>query len=254
LRFFNPLREQLGVEIIFNGFKKSDSYLILKPGQDVILDRFIDDKHKMLFETYTIDSNNSDSVEAIQNNGDIIFNFYKGRYYNPYNQTIFGSTYGSFSTSGHSGKSGTSGSPGVSGTPTNVRRKGLQTEQIKSKWSPIDSTKHTDSINYFSSTTTFSGDFNSTSFTDFNVTNKNSRTYNPLETGRIEKGDISEQTLKSVDIKFESFPFYSMSYKMLPLSTKSKEISEIRQYCDSCGYRVRKQSWSFCPKCGNKFC
>ena len=77
LKLFNPLKEKIGVEIIFNSVKKGDSYLILNPGQDVFLDRFLDEQRKMLFETYNIDGNNKEAVEAVENNGLITFNFYK---------------------------------------------------------------------------------------------------------------------------------------------------------------------------------
>jgi predicted RNA-binding Zn-ribbon protein involved in translation (DUF1610 family) len=26
----------------------------------------------------------------------------------------------------------------------------------------------------------------------------------------------------------------------------------VRHYCTSCGYRLRKESWKFCPRCGDK--
>ena len=77
LRFFNPLQEKIGVEIMFNGLKKGDGFLVVNPGQDLILDRFLDEQRKMLFETYVIDGNNEAAVEAIQQNGIITFNFYK---------------------------------------------------------------------------------------------------------------------------------------------------------------------------------
>jgi rRNA maturation endonuclease Nob1 len=30
------------------------------------------------------------------------------------------------------------------------------------------------------------------------------------------------------------------------------ETSEIRNYCNECGIRIRKSSWKFCPECGNE--
>ena len=74
----------------------------------------------------------------------------------------------------------------------------------------------------------------------------------PLETGRIEMGEQSNQELKHVDMKFESSPFYTVSYKMLPFSAKDTEVQEVRAYCNQCGYRIRKQTWKFCPKCSAK--
>ena len=35
-------------------------------------------------------------------------------------------------------------------------------------------------------------------------------------------------------------------------STSKEETIEIREYCTSCGYRLRNGKWNYCPKCGNK--
>jgi len=77
IRFFNPLQEKIGIEIIFNGQKKNDGLLVLNPGQDITLDRFLGENKKMRYETYTIDSNNSAAVQAAALNGLVEFKFYK---------------------------------------------------------------------------------------------------------------------------------------------------------------------------------
>ena len=56
IRLFNPLQQRIGVLISING-ESSNSYLVLNPGQDVTIDRFIDAQKKMVFETYQYDSN-----------------------------------------------------------------------------------------------------------------------------------------------------------------------------------------------------
>jgi hypothetical protein len=73
-----------------------------------------------------------------------------------------------------------------------------------------------------------------------------------IETGRIEKGDVSNQTLKALNAQFSNTAFYSIEYKILPFSEMNSTSNEIRQYCSNCGYRLRKDSWKFCPKCGEK--
>ena len=258
LRFFNPLSEKVGIEINFNGIRKGDSYLVLNPGQDVSLDRFLDENRKMIFETYTIDGNNSEAVKAIEKNGIISFNFFKenNNYYNPYNVTY---TYYGGGTYGMSGISGMSGSSGTRGRAVKCAS---TIPHSKDYWFPSSngSTVTLDSLNINTTTTTnISGSINEEYFScdadiqSFATSNANSRIYDPVETGRIEMGDISNQNLKNVNATFASMPFHSFSYQLMPISALAKEVAEIRCYCESCGYRVRKQTWQYCPKCGNKF-
>jgi hypothetical protein len=73
-----------------------------------------------------------------------------------------------------------------------------------------------------------------------------------LETGRVEMGEESSQEMNVVDAQFESTPFHVVTYQMKPESHKPQTISEVRNYCTGCGYRIRKSSWKFCPKCGEE--
>lgn len=82
-----------------------------------------------------------------------------------------------------------------------------------------------------------------------NFTSNTSNTAN-LETGRIEKGGKSNQIFSTTNSQFSYFPDSSISWKILPTSTKPIEVKEIRNYCSCCGTRIKKQSWKFCPNCG----
>lgn len=73
-----------------------------------------------------------------------------------------------------------------------------------------------------------------------------------LETGRVEKGDCSNQTFTTDNSSYTSFPMNTVSIKILPVSAKPVETKEIRNYCTGCGTRVKKASWKFCPSCGEK--
>lgn len=247
LRFFNPLQEKIGVEIMFNGIRKGESYLVLNPGQDIFLDRFLDEQRKMLFETYEVNGNNKDAVEAIQQNGLITFNFHKEHHSSVYTQNEVNVNYSfppkpykykkgsqnywntSLSGSSSGGLKGVQGSMGCASTP-------FQQSNFNSRV-------------YNSSA--FTTTCNSVSFGNVTLTSANS-SYTPLETGMIEKGDISNQQLKTVNLQFNSTPFNSISYKIMPYSAMNRTIGEIRQYCTCCGYRLRKETWKFCPKCGSE--
>ena len=293
LRFFNPLQEKIGVEIIFNGVKKGDSYLVLNPGQDIILDRFLDEQRKMLFETYVVNGDSQEALDAIQKNGLIKFNFYKEYSYanrnktevdinynfppkpHRYDHNYYTNTNGSVntfnlsgastSTSGVSGISGTSGSSGSSGVSGLYGVSG--TKGISSTYSTLSNTAGMGNV----TTTSFNSNIY---YSNTSTYNSNSRIYSSpgvfttefdqsfvsmdmleeteLETGRIEKGDISNQTLRTVNAQFASTSFHTVTYKMLPYSSMDRTIGEVREYCTDCGYRLRKQTWKYCPKCGTK--
>jgi hypothetical protein len=255
LRFFNPTKFKIGVEISFNGTKKGNGYLVVNPGQDIILDRFLNEQRKMLFETYNIDSNNKSALEAIEENGIISFNFYKEHSLNWNNSFNYNSDkdvkikykfpkkaknvnlYGSISTfsttkspytysstinriysQGSTGPAGPVGTPGSQG--------------------PSFSDYNTTSSVFYDNITLTNN--------QFSISN------NILETGRIEKGDTSEQNIATVNVQFENTPFHSVTYKILPISTMNMTNKEIRQYCPECRYRLRKQTWKYCPSCGEK--
>jgi len=261
LRFFNPLQEKIGVEIVFNGIKKGDSYLILNPGQDVFLDRFLDEQRKMLFETYSIDAENKDAVEAIAKNGLITFNFYRESWKNnvktevdvkyefppkPYEYNYISTTNNPTTFNGI--YNGTyNGSITLSGSSTTNSTVTLDGLFSSSNLMNCNSRTYTYTSNFSDNTIGLSGlngESGSIGTTSLNI--------NSIETGRIEKGETSTQKLKNVNVNFSDTSFHTISYKLMPYSAKAQSINEIREYCTECGYRLRKSSWKFCPKCGEK--
>lgn len=254
LRFFNPLKEKIGVKIIFNGKKRGDGLLVLNPGQDIILDRFLDEQRKMLFETYTIDGNNPSAVEAIENNGNIEFEFFKERYsrsyYNEVNVSynfpkksnpIYSSFSGNVGSSGPSGCQGHSGWYGTKGVKTSGNK--LKCKSVNSNIT-LSSNISTTSNGYLS----LDGGFSTNTASFYAMT-----PLNEMETGRVEMGESSEQILQHVNANFADTPFLVTSYKMLPVSNLNQSANEVREYCTGCGYRQRKSSWTYCPKCGTKY-
>ena len=256
LRFFNPLPEKIGIEILFNSIKKGDAYLVLNPGQDIVLDRFIDEQRKMLFETYVVDGNNEAAVKAIEQNGVITFNFHKEKNsYRNYQNDV--KVNYNFPPKPHTSKKcyptyyGTVPSATCGTTTINV-----------SNTIPFQNDYYFASSNFASSNDSTLSSINSIDYSEYSAENtKNSIDYNDyikeifastIETGRIEKGEISNQTLKGVNLNFESIAFHTITYKIMPISTLNRNIGEIRQYCKKCRYRLRKSSWDFCPSCGER--
>lgn len=75
--FFNPNTYNLGILISIDDKLISQSHLVIKPGQRIHLDRFIDESKKFLYKTYNVESNNSIVDDAIKSNGLINVTYYK---------------------------------------------------------------------------------------------------------------------------------------------------------------------------------
>lgn len=73
-----------------------------------------------------------------------------------------------------------------------------------------------------------------------------------LETGRVEKGERSDQTFSHDSTSFNYYLSSKVEIKVLPESQKPVEVNEIRNYCTECGTRMKAKSWKFCPTCGTK--
>lgn len=221
LRFFNPLQDTIGVDIKFNGKQTTNGYLVIKPGQMVDLERFINENRKMIFETYKIDGSSEQALKATENNGLLEFSFYKEYVYQQ---------------------------PPIYTYTTNY----LNNDYT----SPINNitftTNNANNVSFNSAENLYKGDINSNKdFLDIS-NNSVSRSRKSVETGRIEKGQVSDQKLEGINIAFDYYPFYSTELKLIPDVYRNYETSEIRNYCSSCGYRIRKSTWTFCPKCGEK--
>ena len=78
IQLFNPEQFTIGITFTFNG-KDMDGMLVLKPGERVWLERYLDNQVKFKFYTYEVDDNDVQVKHAIANNGNITVKFYKER-------------------------------------------------------------------------------------------------------------------------------------------------------------------------------
>jgi hypothetical protein len=218
IELFNPLTVSVLADIKLNGQSISKTGLVVKPGQRVYLDCFIDDRKKFKFSTYEIE-NSGEALEATQNNGVLEVFFYKEDvisldnwqrrfdriivekhypynpypWYNPY--TIYGSGGGSTFTTNGSSRIWQSN---VLGTITTSNA-------------------------YYSSNNSY------TSQVDLpNLNIAGSLSTNSIETGRVEKGEKSKQKFTEVDIDFEKHYISSTIIQILPESRKPAEIKQIK--------------------------
>jgi len=75
IELFNPKSISVLAEIRIDGKPISKSGIVVKPGQRVFLERWIDAPKKFLFETYLVEEN-EETVEAIKENGKVEVKFY----------------------------------------------------------------------------------------------------------------------------------------------------------------------------------
>lgn len=80
IELHNPTNDSIKATIEFNGKQISSTGIVLKPGQRVFLERYLDVDRKFLFETYEV-NNTQENREAIEENGLITVRFFK-KYYN----------------------------------------------------------------------------------------------------------------------------------------------------------------------------
>lgn len=223
IELFNPLTKRVLVKIEIDGMTISSTGLILNPGQRAYLERWIDDNRKFLFQTYDVE-NSEEINRAIANNGKVKISFYEEQSkslisYDPYPNIWWHSSpyYG-----------GTT-SPYIYGSTGQVVTFGGTTNQA----------------NYYVSNTGLQS-INVNNNVDF------SSFEDKIETGRTEMGEKSNQEFGTTFGDFNLWTTEVIEWQIIPDSRKPVEISKIRQYCPNCKNRIRKDSWKFCPACGEE--
>ena len=223
IEIFNPKQCSVLAKISINGISLSSSGIVIRPGQRVFLERFLDSKEKFKFSTYEVDDS-PESKNAIELNGIVKVEFFDE--YSP-NYTYY------------TGLSWTTG-----GTTIN-------------NLTNLTGTISGNSFTATSLTSDVAGSLilsaqNCTTYTAGVESVAYEQSDKSIETGRIEKGSKSDQEFSYTSGNFNFFTSQIVEYRISPSSQKPVEISEIRNYCTQCGVR-NKKNWKFCPSCGNKF-
>lgn len=204
IELHNPTNDSILAKISLNGNRISNSGVVLKPGERVFLERYLDEDRKFLFETYEV-LDNKTNQRAIENNGLVIVEFFNKMLFTNYghlggytylnNQLLYGS-----------------GSGIVNGNPTI---------------------------------------FNTTGLGNSNIIGNTSTSYAKIETGRVEKGDKSDQEFGTSYEIFNTNVSWVKEWKILPFSVKDITTKDLVKRCGGCGTKV-KDNYKFCPQCGNQ--
>jgi len=233
IELYNPTQVPYLVKIQMNGSSISRTGLVIKPGQRYYLDRFIDEKRKLVFSTYSVDDS-KETEKAIALNGLVTIEFYPEQpptYYSSGYAWIdttrnnWGNYGGSYSTIPNIYTSNVSNSSPVFGKNTSISSIGPSS--------------------YFLNSASLSAGASFTTTSTANLSDTKS-----IETGRIEKGEVSKQEFGNDYGHYSYLPTTKCEYQLMPRSTKPVEVAEIRNYCSECKTRIKKKTWKFCPSCG----
>lgn len=233
IELFNPTQSTKLAKIRINGNYISNSGLVLKPGQRIYLERYLDVAKKFLFETYKVE-NTKEGKEAIAKNGIVHVEFYdeKQKYEN-----LLGSTTNIFTTNN------------IRYYDEQLISKGLMRSNSGNallSQSNLNPNSFTYTANVGSNTIT--NTITTTGIGDITLNSLSSE----IETGRVEKGSQSSQSFSDYNGEFYTWSSSSVSINILPLSQKPAESADLAVYCTECGTK-NKKNWKFCPKCGSKF-
>jgi len=77
-----------------------------------------------------------------------------------------------------------------------------------------------------------------------------SKSSDSIETGRINKGQESNQNFNSFNGEFESYYFHSIYLRIKPFSQKPFYQKDIKIKCKRCGKKSKERNAKFCTKCG----
>jgi Zn finger protein HypA/HybF involved in hydrogenase expression len=245
IELYNPSRKTVLSKIKINGEFINGGGIVLRPGERIFLERYIDVPNKFKFETYTVDSTN-ETMNAIANNGDVEVVFYEEEdpIIDLLNNINWNQTYGTT----------TNGSFGVSHftSTNNVIGNNLYTSHIDYTYRPDTDV----TFNNNSGTLSFTNNVRSNKFESKYDQKPRSRSFakksKSVETGRVEKGSSSDQTFKTVNKNFNIWSVSTSVWKILPESQKPFEKKDLVERCPKCTTKIKKSSWKFCPECGHQ--
>ena len=231
IELYNPSRKTVLSKIKINGEFIKGGGIILRPGERVFLERYIDVPRKFKYETYTVDSTN-ETMNAIANNGDVEILFYEEQ---EVLELKLNSTW----------------------NPTYVNN---------NLTAPIGNNFYTSNVNYssnvngsninLSDSLSFSNNLRSSKYESKYDQKPRIRSFakksKSIETGRVEQGSSSNQSFKTVSKDFNSWTVSTSVWKILPESQRPVEKKDLIERCPKCSTKIKKSSWKFCPECGSE--
>jgi hypothetical protein len=222
IELFNPTPSFVLAKIKLDSNYISKGGIVLRPGERVFLERFLDSNNQFVFRTYEVSKKNKEVQEAIANNGYVEIEFYNEEPIIP-QRTFYGGT-------------GTV-------TWTNYSQPVTYTT----------SNSGTFTLTGVNTTSTSNAFYNASSNTQ-QVSAKSLLNDSKMETGVTEKGGSTNQSFTQSDRNFYSYSFWNVAWRILPNSHKQYHAEEVNvMYCGECGAKRKKDTHKFCPHCGTKY-
>ena len=248
IKLFNPTTETVAAEVFVNG-KSLGEKIVIRPGQLIWLERYLDEAKKFRFDTYEVEANVEEVKQAIKNNGDIKVKFYKEKQH--YNWI------GDLTHYPYYGKVEINSTPNWNEKDIRCSTNDLTGTTLTSNIATMDSysCKYSTIYNPVGDVNTAVYNINGTidtTATSYSSTPNSRGVSQPTETGRVEKGGYSNQRFTTIDLDIESWPFATEEIKLLPKSQKPVYKEDLEKiYCPECGRKV-KTKFKYCPFCGEK--
>jgi hypothetical protein len=242
LELFNPSTNTVLSKIKLDGNYISGGGIVLKPGQRIFLERYLDDARKFKFETYEVDGTSNEVLDAISGNGGVVINFFDEHIQPVWTNNI--SYGGSFGGPTYSTNTGGSFQPITHTTNTGG---------VTFTTNGFGGSVTTGTASYSTLTAGISSPMFNTSSGNINISNKKEVTMDSLETGRVEKGGKSDQSFQTVNKSFNHYACSTSVWKILHESQKQYDNKDLKVYCGNCGKKRKKDSDKFCSSCGTKF-
>jgi len=251
IQIFNPYSYTIGVSFNFNNNLQGNSnLLVLRPGERVWLDRYLDNESHLLFSTYEV--GNSQAVkEAIKDNGNLCIKFYKEQEKHNWNNTIFVNTNINAEPWNHVDVYYKNQPKSYCADNINNcfnASLDLCSGEISGAASVNTALSASSACTYNALSTTYTSA--STSTDTYKPAKLSKSRSKSIETGRIEEGSHSNQKFSYVHKDFEYWPFKTEYIKILPTSQKQINANDLKKlYCHECGRKLN-QKFKFCPYCG----
>ena len=237
IQLFNPEKYPIAAKIHLNGEELSDM-LVLRPGERIWLERYLDQARKFKFSTYEIEDS-YEAKEAASLNGEVKIQFYRVKT-SRQNRVI-----------NISCPISTIGSP-ISVCYNSIANSDCQVKSI----SESELASNLNSVNLASSDmsgeTWYKSSYISDTACNFYASSTAAEPERSIETGRVEQGGYSNQKFSYVNYDFEDWSFRTETISILPLSRKPVTASDLKKkYCSNCGRKLSPKH-KFCPYCGTK--
>ena len=237
IQLFNPEKFPIVAKIHLNGEELSDM-LVLRPGERIWLERYLDQARKFKFSTYEIEDS-YEAKEAASLNGEVKIQFYRVK------------------TSRQNTVINISCPISTIGSPTSIYYNTINSSdcQVKSISEP-ELASNLNSVNLASSDmsgeTWYKSSYISDTACNFYASSTAAEPERSIETGRVEQGGYSNQKFSYVNYDFEDWSFRTETISILPLSRKPVTASDLKKrYCSNCGRKLSPKH-KFCPYCGTK--